>query len=187
MYRLFIAVPVPEPVKSRLMKLKLNIPGAKWTPSDQIHITLKFIGEIDGLTFSDIRQKLSEIKMQSFSIILKGVGYFPPGSFSKRSGPRVLWSGLEDKENITKLRNKIENNLNKMGIGREGRKFHPHVTLARLKNTNVQKISEFISVYSEFLTEPFLIEEFRLYSSRLLSQGAVHKIEAVYQFIECRN
>lgn len=180
MYRLFIAVPIPSHIKSSLLQLRVNIPGAKWIPEDQLHITLKFIGEVDGHVFKDIRNKLSEIKMDQFPLQIKGVGYFPPGNSSKRSVPKVLWAGIGDLIYLSRLKNKIESTLNESGIKREGRKFNPHVTLARLKNSHPQSITDFLSAYSTFKSDSFRVEEFRLYSSKLLPGGAVHNIEAVY-------
>ena len=180
MYRLFIAVPIPDYIKNSLLQLKVNIPGAKWTQEDQLHITLKFIGEVDGQVFNDIRKILSEIKMDQFPLQIKGVGYFPPGNFHKRSAPKVLWAGIEDVVLLTRLRNKIESTLNECGIKREGRKFNPHITLARLRNSHPNSITEFLSAYSTFKSDSFGVGEFRLYSSKLLPGGAVHNIEAVY-------
>jgi len=175
MYRLFIAVPVPENIKERLLELKLNIPGTKWTPEDQLHITLKFIGEVDNLSFKVIKDSLSEIKMGQFPLGFKGVG-----SFSTGKSPKILWAGLTDNSLLKQLRNKIESTLNECGIKREGRKFSPHVTLARLRNPNLHNITEFLSTRADFRSESFIVEEFRLYSSKLYPRGAVHTIEAVY-------
>ncbi|MCK5675174.1 MAG: RNA 2',3'-cyclic phosphodiesterase [Spirochaetales bacterium] len=180
MYRLFIAVPIPDHIRSSLLQLRVNIPGAKWTQEDQLHTTVKFIGEVDGQMFRDIRNKLSEIKIEQFPLQITGVGSFPPGNSSKRSSPKVLWAGIEDLILLTRLRNKIESTLNELGIKREGRKFSPHVTLARLKKSNSHGVVEFLSGHSAFKSESFGVEEFRLYSSKLLPGGAVHNIEAVY-------
>lgn len=180
MYRLFIAVPIPDHIKNKLLSLEVNISGAKWTHEDQLHITLKFIGEVNGQIFRDIRNKLSEIKMDQFLLQIKGVGYFPPGNFHKRSAPKVLWAGIEDAVLLIRLRNKIESTLNECGIKREGRKFNPHVTLARLRNSHSNSVAEFLSAHSTFKSKKFNVGEFRLYSSKLLPGGAVHNIEAVY-------
>ena len=180
MYRLFIAVPIPDNIKNSLLRLKANISGAKWTQEDQLHITLKFIGEVEGQVFREIRNKLSEIKMDQFQLQIKGVGYFPPGSSSKRSVPKVLWAGIEEITFLTRLRNRIEGSLNECGIKRESRKFNPHITLVRLKNSHFHNITDFLSIHSTFKSDSFPVGEFRLYSSKLLPGGVVHTIEAVY-------
>ncbi|MCK5153077.1 MAG: RNA 2',3'-cyclic phosphodiesterase [Spirochaetales bacterium] len=175
MYRLFIAVPIPSQIKRNLLQLRSNIPGAKWTLDDQFHITLKFIGEVDGQVFSDIRNKLSEIIMDKFLLQIKGVGYFASGKL-----PKSLWAGLEESQQLIRLKNKLERSLYLCGINREGRKFRPHVTLARLKNIQINSVSNFLFSNDNFTTENFIIDEFRLYSSKLYPHGAVHNIEAVY-------
>lgn len=180
MCRLFVAVPLPDNIKKSLLQLKVNIPGAKWSQDDQLHITIKFIGEVDGRIFHDIRNKLAEIDVDQFSLQIKGSGSFPPGNSSKRSMPKVLWAGFDDITLLTKLRNKIESILAECEIKRKGRKFTPHVTLARLKNSHFHSIKDFLVVHSTFRSEIFNVEEFRLYSSKLLPGGAVHTIEAVY-------
>jgi RNA 2',3'-cyclic 3'-phosphodiesterase len=177
MKRLFVAVPIPDQIKEALLNTKTNIPGARWIDKDHLHLTLKFLGEVDGQNFRIIRDSLSEIIIEKFLLKIKGVGFYPPGNF-----PKVLWAGVENQPQLTILRNKIESNLYSLGIKREGRKFKPHITLSRLKNSQVSRVSEFLSTFSSFKTESFLINEFRLYSSKLYPRGAVHTIEGIYTF-----
>ena len=180
MYRLFVAVPVPDHIKNSLLQLKINISGAKWIEKEQLHITLKFIGEVDGQLFCDIRKKLSEIRMDHFSLRFKGVDHFPPGNSRRGSPPKVLWAGVEDKVLLVKLKAGIEIALSECGIKRESRKFKSHITLARLKNPHLQSVINFLSANSTFRSGSFRVGEFRLYSSKLLPGGAVHNIEAIY-------
>jgi len=175
MPRLFIAVPIPEVIKNKLLSLKLNISGARWVDKDQLHLTINFIGEVEDQSLKDIRDNLSEVLMGKFLLKNKGVGFFPSGS-----SPKVLWAGLEKQPELIRLRNKIDTNLNSLGIKRGGGKFSPHITLARLKNSNISLIRDFLSTYSTFETESFLIDKFRLYSSKLYPRGAVHSIEDEY-------
>jgi len=182
MPRLFIAVPIPVKMKDKLLSLKLNIPGARWVDRDQLHLTLKFIGEVKDQSLNDIRDNLSEILMEKFLLKIKGVGFFPPGN-----SPKVLWAGLEKQPELTRLRNKIDTNLNSLGIKRGGGKFRPHITLARLKSSNISRVLEFLKVNNPFLTELFQVKEFSLYSSRLYPDGAVHSLEAVYPLVKSIN
>ena len=178
MPRLFIAVDLPEPIKKNLRSMSFGIPGAKWVSPEQLHLTVRFIGEIDGVLFLDIKKILEEISLESFDLQLKGVGYFPP-----RGVPRVLWIGLEKNEPLQLLRKKIDSTLLRLRIEPEGRKFAPHITLARLKNSPVHKITNFLSGNGLFSQEPFRVEDFKLYSSILSPKGAYHKIEEVYPLI----
>lgn len=175
MYRLFIAVDMPHELQERLGNMFFGIPGAKWVTEEQLHLTLRFIGEVDGGMFEDVREALSEIKADSFTMQLKGMGYFPP-----RKKPKVLWVGIEKNEKLTILRNRVEAAVVKTGLSPEQRKFSPHITLARLRDSPLKKVTNFLAGNSLFESEPFRVEEFHLYSSLLTSKGAIHQVEATY-------
>jgi len=175
MPRLFIAVDLPEAIRKNLASMSFGIPGAKWVAPEQMHLTVRFIGEVDGALFHDIKETLEGISYGPFSLHLKGVGFFPP-----RGAPRVLWVGLEKSEPLQALKKKIDLALFRVGVEPDNRKFSPHITLARLKNSPVQKIANFLSGNGLFSQEPFQVEDFKLYSSILSSKGAYHKVERVY-------
>lgn len=175
MYRLFIAVDMPGRIKNELNKLCNGIPGARWISDDQLHLTLRFIGEVDGSVFDDIKECLTDVENSRFRMRLKGVGSFPPGGT-----PKILWAGVEDKTQLVRFHKRIESVLVECGLGREHRKFHPHITLARLNNPPVRRVADFLSVHSMFKTVKFTVSEFHLYSSILNPKGAVHHLEAVY-------
>jgi RNA 2',3'-cyclic 3'-phosphodiesterase len=178
MPRLFIAVDLPETIKKNLDSMSFGIPGAKWVAPEQLHLTVRFIGEVDGARFRDIKDVLDELHLKPFSLQLKGVGYFPP-----RGAPRVLWIGLAKSEPLQLLRKKIDTALIRAGVEPEGRKFSPHITLARLKNSPVHKIANFLSGNGLFSQEPFQVEDFKLYSSTLTPKGAYHKVERIYPLL----
>lgn len=175
MPRLFIAVDLPETIKENLVSMAFGIPGAKWVTPEQLHLTVRFIGEVDGALFREIKNILDEVSMASFRLQLQGVGYFPP-----RGTPRVLWVGMEKSEQLQLLRKKIDSALLRVRVEPEGRKFSPHITLARLKNSPVQKIANFLSGNGLFSQKPFQVEDFKLYSSVLSPKGAYHKVERIY-------
>ncbi|OGQ97535.1 MAG: 2'-5' RNA ligase [Deltaproteobacteria bacterium RIFOXYD12_FULL_57_12] len=175
MYRLFVAIDLPDDVRAGLADLCFGIPGAKWVPPEQIHLTLRFIGEVDGAIFQDISETLADLRTPGFSLRLKGVGHFPP-----RKPPRVLWVGVEPQPVLIQLRNKVETALIRLGLLPEGRKFAPHITLARLHNTPLNKIGNFLAGNSLFECPPFPVATFQLYSSVLTPKGAIHTIETVY-------
>lgn len=173
--RLFVALDLPEAVKSRLAMISCGLPGARWVPPEQLHLTLRFIGEVDGALLPDIRDGLAESCCEPFSIQLQGVGFFPP-----RKAPRVLWVGLKKNDSLIRLRNRIESRLKKIGLEPEGRKFAPHITLARLENTPPSRVGRFLEQHSLFSCPLFQVNEFRLYSSVLSAQGAKHFVEQAY-------
>ena len=175
MPRLFIAVDLPAGIKNNLEIMSYGIPGAKWIDPQQIHLTVRFIGEVDGTTFLDIKTALEQVSLEPFSMALKGVGHFPP-----RGKPRVLWVGIEQSEPLQSLKSRIDRILATVGLQPEGRKFSPHITLARLKNSPIDKVADFLAGNGLFSQEPFEIKDFKLYSSTLTPKGAIHKVEKVY-------
>jgi 2'-5' RNA ligase len=175
MYRLFVAIDLPESLKAQLALIGTGIPGARWVPEDQLHLTLRFIGEVDGLLYRDIKKALFDVNMEPFPLALKGVGTFPP-----RGQPNVLWVGLEKSDPLLRLQHKIENMLRQAGVEPEGRKFSPHITLARLKDTPMSRLGNFLQGHALFQTTPFEVTEFYLYSSTLSSKGATHYKEETY-------
>ncbi len=175
MPRLFIAVDLPAEIKNNLESMSYGIPGAKWIDMQQVHLTVRFIGEVDGTTFLDIKTALEQVSLKPFSLALKGVGHFPP-----RGKPRVLWVGIEPSKPLQSLKSRIDRILTTVGLEPEGRKFSPHITLARLKNSPIHKVANFLAGASLFSQEPFEVKDFKLYSSTLTPKGAIHKIEKVY-------
>jgi len=175
MLRLFIAIDIPEDIRILMCGMGATIPGARGVPSEQLHLTLKFLGDTDGGLVPDIREALADIEATPFAIRLKGVGHFPP-----RGTPRVLWAGIEPVMEVVALRNRVEKALAEIGIERDHRKFSAHVTLARLKNSPLNRVSQFLAGNSLFETPPFTVREFLLYSSSLSAKGAVHTVLASY-------
>lgn len=175
MIRLFVAYDIPDDVRMLICGMGATIPGARAVPTEQLHLTLKFLGDIEESMLPDIRNALSEVSAPPLTINLQGVGHFPP-----RGNPRVLWCGISPALETIQLRNGIEKALADIGIPRERRKFSPHVTLARLKNSPLKRVSQFLAGNSMFATPPFRVDLFRLYSSTLTARGAVHTVEAEF-------
>jgi len=175
MPRLFIAIDPPVPVRDALMRLCHGVPGAKWVAPEQLHLTLRFIGEVDNGLFDDIADALGEVAAPAFTLALDGVGHFPP-----RGAPRVLWAGVADGDPVRRLHGRIETRLQRLGLAPDRRNFAPHVTLARLKQAPLIKVRDYLALNAGFATEAFPVDEFHLYSSRLGSAGAAHRVEASY-------
>ncbi len=173
--RLFVAIDLPETEKERLARICCGLINSRWVEPEQFHLNLRFIGEVDGAMFHDIREALAEINWRSFSLQLDGVGFFPP-----RGKPKVIWAGVRKSGELIKLRNRIESRLVEIGLQPEGRKFAPHITIARLKNTHPVKVARFLERYSMLTGNPFRVDEFHLFSSVLGRDGAVHYREESY-------
>jgi len=176
MHRLFIAIDFPSEIKEGLSSLCYGLPGAKWIDIDQVHLTLRFIGEVDGGVFRDIRSVLGNVIAEEFSLEIKGVGCFP-----LRKAPRVLWAGVEKSESMLRLKQKIDSQLIRLGIEPEKRKFSPHITLARFRQKpSSGRVANFLAGNGLFTLPEFPVSEFHLYSSVLSPKGATHRIEASY-------
>jgi len=173
--RLFIAIDFPEEVKRSLVRLCHGIPGVRWVSLQQLHLTLRFIGNVDLKRFACIRQKLSDIVSPPVTLILNSVGSFPA------TGPlRVLWAGIERCEALGSLHDKIEQVIVAAGCEAETRPFSPHITLARLKDVPRSLVVPYLTQHASFTEGPFEVKEFRLYSSILSRQGSCHTVEQSY-------
>lgn len=175
MFRLFVAIDLPVSLKEQLIRFNGGVPGAHWLDASQLHITLKFVGQVDGGVFRDVIDVLRDVQIDRFELTLKGMGHFPP-----RKKPEQLWVGVKQSDQLIILHNRIDSALTRVGLPREGRKFAPHVTLANLKGTKENRVAAFLAEYNLFESEPFQVNEFTLYSSVLSSQGALHEVEATY-------
>ena len=173
--RLFIAIDPPAPIREQLALLCCGLPDARWTAPDQLHLTLSFIGEVDGATFLDIRDDLAAIAAAPFTLRLQGVGFFPP-----RGQPRIIWAGVERCEPLMTLQRKIVTRLLRLGIELENRKYAPHITLARLHQTPATKVGKYLAINGMFAAGPFTATDFSLYASVLGRMGATHLVERTY-------
>ena len=170
--RLFIAIDPPETVRKQIITLLGKVPTGKTVPPHQLHLTLRFIGEVDTKKFKEIQNSLRQIKIESFELRFVGVGCFPT---PKR--PRVLWAGLLDSSPLIELKKEIDQVLKKTGLEEENRPFHPHLTLARIKFPKSNILDSFLQDNFNFQTESFDVKDFHLYSSQLTPKGAIHQRE----------
>jgi RNA 2',3'-cyclic 3'-phosphodiesterase len=173
--RLFVAIDPPADIREQLAALCCGLPDARWVQPEQLHLTLCFIGEVDGSTFLDIREALPEIQTSPFPLRLRGVGFFPP-----RGLPKVVWVGIDPCEPLMVLQRKITTRLFQLSVELENRKFSPHITLARLQHTPASKVGKYLAINGLFGSEPFVADRFVLYSSVLGKKGASHFVEQVY-------
>ncbi len=178
MKRIFLALRLDDLTRALLSGLGAQVPGARPVSEDQVHLTLRFIGDVDGATFRDIRAGLGELPAPPVILSISGVGHFPP-----RGRPRILWAGVKPSAELAGLRNKVNNILRNCGISPEERKYHPHITLARLKNTSPHRVARFLSQNSTLSTPPCTVNQLTLFSSTLSPKGAVHTIEDEYPLL----
>jgi 2'-5' RNA ligase len=174
MIRLFVALQIPEKVRERLVALQGGVPGARWASEEQMHLTLRFVGEVDGNVAHDIDDALAGIRAPSFTLELAGVGEFGG------KNPRALWAGVRPNEPLLHLQRKIETGLQRIGLPAETRKFSAHVTLARMKGAPKEKVVQFLTHYALFASGPFPVADFVLFSSQLSHNGSIYHPERIY-------
>lgn len=167
--RLFIAVPLPDKVKDALLEIREPIEGVRWQNPEQMHLTLKFLGDTPRQEISGIEQELKQLAAEPFSMDISGVGQFP-----KSGPPRVVWAGVSDNELLLQLQAEVEKRCSKLGFPPEDREYHPHITLARVKNNRNSAIEELIHRHSDFSLNDIPVDRLVLYESQLQPEGAVH-------------
>lgn len=175
MHRLFVAVDLPEDVRSSLLAMCAGVPGAKWRRNDQLHLTLRFIGDVDGGVARDVYDALGNVQAPAFDLAIRGVGHFGD---NRRA--RVLWAGVDSPDALKFLHDRVERALVNVGLEPEGRKYKPHVTLARLAGARLHDITEFEARFGDFRSTAFHVDHFVLYSSFLSGEGAIYTAEAEY-------
>lgn len=164
--RLFIAIPLPQQVKEQLLDRKA-IDGVKWQRPDQMHITLKFLGDTDIDLIGDLKEGLGNIEFPEFSLMINGFGYFPEGK-----QPKVLWAGIDRSRLLEKLYQEIEEVCNRLGFESETRSFKPHITIGRIKRASKEVVDQFINQHKQVQIPDIPVEEFALYESKLNPKGA---------------
>jgi RNA 2',3'-cyclic 3'-phosphodiesterase len=174
MRRLFVAIDIPENIRDTLLDLQSGLQGARWRPYDNLHLTLRFIGEVDRHTEDEIDSALSQISAPAFEINLEGAGKFG----NKR--PRTLWTGVHSNTALLHLAQKVETAITQSGLQPEKRKFSPHVTLAYLNRIDEMDLNDFIAAQSDFKTPSFPIENFHLYQSHMGKSASHYEIIASY-------
>jgi len=174
--RLFVGLELPWEVCQRLAMLSgAGIPGAKWVPAENYHVSLRFIGETPGHVAEEIDHTLASVNAPCFSLTLKGIGTFNKGGRSS-----VLWVGVERNPQLDHVQSKIETSLQRCGLEPERRRFQPHVTLARLDNPPEAKLANFVQAHNLFRADPVPVEHFTLFSSLLGKDHAVYTAEVEY-------
>ncbi|MBY0331580.1 MAG: RNA 2',3'-cyclic phosphodiesterase [Acetobacteraceae bacterium] len=176
MIRLFVALPLPATVKTQLSLLAGGIPGARWVPPENYHLTLRFIGEVETWRAQEADEALAAIRAPGFALSLRGLGTFEKGG---RIG--ALWVGVERTEALCFLQAKVETALQRAGFEPERRRFAPHVTLARTERAAPEKLIGFVQAHNLFRAPPVPVERFTLYSSHLGKEQALYVPEVEYE------
>jgi 2'-5' RNA ligase len=168
MHRLFVAIRPPEAIRALLLSAMGGIGGARWQSDEQLHLTLRFIGEVDRHLARDVHAALGSIHQPSFEVAATGLG-----TFGRRGQPDVVWVGAAPQEPLHALHKKVDQALVRVGVAPDRRAYHPHITLARLKR-GAGPVDAFMAGNGGFATPPFDVGAFGLFESRLTPEGAVY-------------
>lgn len=174
MHRLFAAIRPPRHVRERLLGLMGGISGARWQSDDQLHLTLRFIGEVDHHAADDVATALRSIRHPPFTAALDGLG-----TFERRGRPEVVWAGVGPLEPLKALHQKVDQACVRAGLEPERRAYHPHITLARL-GRDAGPPDALLATSGGISGEPFTVSSFGLFESDLTPAGAIYTIVERY-------
>ncbi|MBY0224337.1 MAG: RNA 2',3'-cyclic phosphodiesterase [Hyphomicrobium sp.] len=174
MPRLFSGIELPDDIKDQLSDLEVPLPGASWIEEDNLHITLRFAGDIDNRLAHEFTEELSRIDIDVFELALEGVHVLGGND------PKILYAGLKASSQLDALARAHERAARSIGLPPEPRPFKPHITLARLRNVDIPHLTRFLQAHALLRSRPFLIEEFVLFSSRPKTGGGPYAIEEAF-------
>ena len=174
MPRLFTALEVPRDAALSLSLLRGGIPGARWIDVENYHLTLRFIGDVDGHLADEIAQGLDRVYRPSFDLQLSGVD-----AFGSRK-PHAIYAAARPSPQLTALQAEIDRICTRAGAPSDQRKFVPHVTLARLRNVDDGEVARYLSGRSNFSALPFRVSRFVLMSSRDSVGGGPYVVEEAW-------
>lgn len=174
MPRLFTGIEIPEEIQDALSDLEMPLPGARWIETDDLHLTLRFAGDISNARARDLSDALAAIDQRVFEITIAGVGVFGGND------PRALWAGVEGGEALENLARANERAARAAGLDPEPRSFKPHITLARLRNTRADAVARFLQTHGTFKLPPLTVERFVLFSSRANVGGGPYGVVEIF-------
>ena len=175
MIRLFVGLGLSDGLRETLAGLQAGVPGARWVPPENLHVTLRFVGDVDRGQAEDLADGLSLIRAPAFDLTLAGVGYF--GQADKA---RLLYAGVERSPALTHLRDKVESVCVRLGLEPDARKFKPHVTMAYLRDVAAERIGLFTAAHELLRCPAEPVETFSLFSSWAVGESRHYEEEAVY-------
>lgn len=174
MPRLFTGLEIPSDVGQALSLLRGGLPGARWITPDHYHVTLRFIGDVDDVIAREVDLMLGRVRRPSFELHLEGLS-----SFGGRR-PRAVVAAVAPTSPLLELQHEHERLMQRIGLEPEGRKYAPHVTLARLRKSSSRDVAEYLAARGLFRTPPFTVSRFVLFSARASVGGGPYVVEAGY-------
>lgn len=178
MHRLFVALRPPHSVLTELIDVMGGISGARWQDASQLHITLRYIGEVERRIAEDVAAALDGVRASPLTIAVSGTGAFTDA----RRGGGAVWAGVSPHDAVTALHHKVDRALVRAGLPPERRAFLPHITLARLPRSAAAP-DRFLADTSGLSTAPFTLDHFFLFESHLSRDGSSYEAVARYPLI----
>jgi len=175
MIRLFAAIGMPAETALALARRQTGLDGARWRTAEQLHLTLRFFGELREDLARDLDAELAGVAAAPFDLVLEGVGAFGEGK-----DLHTLWAGVADNPALTRLAKACETAARRAGLKPEARRYRPHVTLAYLRHADPDKVAAWIQANNLLKSPPICVDRFGLYSSFLGGEGSQYRLEAEY-------
>jgi 2'-5' RNA ligase len=175
MIRLFAAVAIPGEIGEALTRRQQGLPGARWRPLENLHITLRFFGSLAEDRADDLDAELGALSAGRFDLTIEGVGFFDDGG-----EPRAVWAGLSASPPLTHLAGRCETAARRAGLAPDRRAFRPHVTLAYLSGADPAKVAAWMQAHNLVKSPSFRVSAFGLYSSWRAEQGQTYRLERSY-------
>lgn len=170
--RLFIALRPPRLIREALLEACGGIEGARWQDDEQLHMTTRFVGDVDGRTVDDLCIALGSIAASAAEARISGAGMF-----DRRGRPEAVWAGVSPREPLAALHRKIDRACVTAGLPPESRAYVPHVTLARLgRGIDPAQASAWVARHQSLMSDPFRFDRLILYRSRLGDAGAAYEV-----------
>jgi RNA 2',3'-cyclic 3'-phosphodiesterase len=175
MHRLFVAIRPPAAIREQLLDLMEGVRDARWQDEDQLHLTLRFIGEVERHTADDLHATLGAVHHPRFALSLSGIG-----SFERRGRAVTLWAGIVPHEPLMELHKKVDLACRRAGLEPDRRAYSPHISLARL-GPSAGPIDALLAQSGGLASPAFAVDSFNLYESELTPDGAIYTVVERYQ------
>ncbi|MEO0328590.1 MAG: RNA 2',3'-cyclic phosphodiesterase [Pseudomonadota bacterium] len=176
MPRLFTALEIPSSIALQVAMLQNGLPGARWIDRENLHITIRFMGDVEPLVAREIAYELEQFKTKPFSLELGNLDVFG------HSKPHSLYASVKNSQSLFELQASQERLCQRLGLEADSRKFTPHLTIARVRGIKAIKIARYLSVHGYFKPPVFDVSRFMLLSSRSSTGGGPYRLEESYQF-----
>ncbi len=177
-HRVFIAILPNEPVRAALANLYVDGPAkTRWTPPEQLHLSLRFVGGVSGEQLQGIAEALSAVRVEPFPLGVEGVGRFP-----QRGRPSVIWAGVGTGHPLLhQLRQQVDDRLLSTGVPFELRSFIPHFTIGRTVEASEAGVAQWTKRHRAFLGPVWQVDAFHLMTSELSPTGAIHRVAETFR------